>query len=67
MKDLVLETIIYELLKEEPKISPKELLNKTEIVYNNTADENFDVSKYNKVVSRLKIAVFVQNYNSHRQ
>jgi len=64
MKNIVIETIIYELLKEERKISPKDLLNKTTVIYNNTVGGNLNIDEYNKIVSGLKVYRYLQRYKS---
>ncbi len=67
MKNLILETIIYEVLKKEPKISSNELLTKTKVIYNHEAGEDFKLQEYNEVMSKLGRYRYIQKYNPCRE
>jgi len=62
MKNIVIETIVYELLKEEHKISPENLLSKTTSIYNNTVGGTLNIDEYNEIVSGLKVYRYLQRY-----
>jgi len=64
MKNIVIETIVYELLKEEHKISPENLLSKTTVIYNNTVGGTLNIDEYNKIVSGLKVYRYLQRYKT---